>query len=81
MIGKRDGCVGCPPEMGCMGRGCPYMDVEVTVCDKCRSDAVCNIDGEDLCEDCAQRSLIEMFQMLSLREQAELLDVEYRGLE
>lgn len=77
----RDECVGCPPEMGCMGRNCPYANVEVTICDRCREDANYNIDGEDLCEDCAKKYLIELFQSLSLQEQAELLDIELEELE
>ncbi len=77
----RDECVGCPPGMGCMGRSCPYANVEVTICDKCREDAAYNIDGEDFCEDCAQKYLTELFQSLSLQEQAELLDVELEELE
>lgn len=49
-------CVGCPPNMGCMGNACPHRNVEVIYCDKCGSelwaDEVYLVDGEDLCEDC-----------------------------
>lgn len=80
MIEVRDECVCCPPEMGCLGRSCPYIDVEVTICDRCREDAVYNIDGEDFCETCAEKYLTELFQELSLKEQAEILGVELEEL-
>lgn len=48
-------CVGCPPERGCMGIGCPNRNVKVICCDVC-GDEICDeiysVDGEDLCEDC-----------------------------
>ncbi len=76
MIKKCDECVGCPPEMGCLGNGCPYMNMEVKVCDCCRDDAAYSIDGEDLCERCAAEYLNEAFKSLSLEEQAECLGVD-----
>lgn len=40
-------CVGCPPEMGCMGQACPYHprdeEREVLVCDACGEEV------DDLC--------------------------------
>lgn len=56
-----DNCVGCPPEMGCMGSACPNRNQVVWTCDKCGNyledgDAYC-VDGEYLCCDC----LREMF--------------------
>ena len=61
MIKIENNCVGCPPEMGCLGSNCPYMDVEVHYCDKCEEelDEIYNVDGEELCEDC----LKEMFKV------------------
>ena len=77
MIVVRDECVGCPSEMGCMGSSCPYMNVEVAVCDNCGEDAVYNIDGYDYCEDHATDYLMSEFESLSLREQSEVAIGEY----
>ena len=77
MIVVRDECVGCPSEMGCIGSSCPYMNVEVAVCDNCGEDAVYNIDGYDYCEDHATDYLMSEFESLSLREQSEVAIDEY----
>lgn len=49
-------CVGCPPEMGCLGSACPNRKQVVWTCDKCDcyledGNAYC-VDGEYLCLDC-----------------------------
>lgn len=77
----RDECVGCPPEMGCLGIGCPYRNVEVTTCDQCGKDASYNIDGEDLCERCAADYLLEAFKSLTLEEQAECLGIDLKDID
>lgn len=57
MIKYEDECVGCPPEMGCIGEACIYRNVKHLYCDKCEEDCeelyVC--DGKELCEDCLKR--------------------------
>lgn len=50
-------CVGCPPEMGCMGDSCPNRKVAHYFCDKCDTEVdspgdLYEVDGVDLCEDC-----------------------------
>lgn len=35
MIEYENDCVGCPPEMGCLGSMCPYVDVPYFYCDDC----------------------------------------------
>ncbi|MCM1168063.1 MAG: hypothetical protein NC299_18180 [Lachnospiraceae bacterium] len=80
MITRRDECVCCSPEMGCLGRSCPYVDVVVTICDRCKEDAIYNINGEDFCETCAEEYLMELFQECSLKEQAKRLDVDFEEL-
>lgn len=54
-----DNCVGCPPEMGCLGRGCPKRHELVFCCDECGSDAdlLYQYNGKDWCEEC----LLEQF--------------------
>lgn len=49
-------CVGCPPNMGCLGSACPNRNVKIRYCDKCGAD---NTDiyydteeNEDICWDC-----------------------------
>ena len=58
MIRLENQCVGCPPEIGCLGRICPKREVEVLVCDKCGSEyhveEGVGENGEDLCFSCAR---------------------------
>lgn len=77
MIKHENQCVGCPTEMGCLGSSCPYMNVEVRCCEYCGDEAYCCIDGEDLCEQCAEETLKECFDNLTISEMAEALGVEY----
>lgn len=35
MIRYEDECVGCPPELGCLGESCPYKRVPHMYCDRC----------------------------------------------
>ena len=59
MITYEDECVGCPPEMGCMGNSCPNRNVLRMYCDNC--DDECEelyvFDGHELCADCVLDSL------------------------
>ena len=51
-------CVGCPLEMGCFGKSCPYVDVPHYYCDKCGDEApLYYVDGQELCEVCALNTL------------------------
>lgn len=69
-------CVGCPPEMGCLGNSCPYKKVPIDYCDQCEGEnAEYRIDGKDYCEDCATQYLQEIFDNLTVCEKAETLDV------
>lgn len=51
-------CVGCPPEMGCLGDSCPYRNVTRYYCDHCDNEATLyRYDGEELCIDCLKEML------------------------
>ena len=54
MIKYENECVGCPPEMGCMGDSCPNIKVPYLLCDRCSDDVeeLYKVDGEELCEEC-----------------------------
>ena len=69
-------CVGCPPEIGCIGPSCPYVHVTRCYCDVCGESAEYTIDGKDYCENCATEYLQEAFDAHSIIEKAELLDME-----
>ena len=70
-------CVGCPEGMGCLGKSCPYVDVPVDYCDDCGAEgAEYRIDGDDLCEDCVEKYLQEVFDDLTVSEKAEALEVD-----
>lgn len=46
-------CVGCPPEMGCLGSSCPNRNVERFYCDDCGAEeTLYDYDGEEICKDC-----------------------------
>ena len=50
-ISDPGGCVGCPPEKGCLGvEHCPQCVEKHFFCDICGEET----DGEDICVECAQ---------------------------
>ena len=54
-------CVGCSPDLGCLGSGCPYLNVPHYYCDKCdEEETLYYYDGEELCADC----LLEKFEIV-----------------
>lgn len=63
--------------MGCLGIGCRYLNVEVTLCDRCGSDAIYNIDGDDYCEDCAEKYLTECFNDMSIEDRAKAVGADF----
>ena len=61
MIRIENDCVGCPPEMGCLGDGCPYRNVPYYYCDECgENETLYHFDGEELCIDCIKKRLEEV---------------------
>ena len=68
MIKYENECVGCPPEMGCLGNVCPNRNVPRYYCDRCGEevDSYFDIDGEMVCNDCAHDILIEMYDYHTL---------------
>lgn len=68
MIKYENECVGCPPEMGCLGNGCPNRNVPRYYCDKCGEeiDAYFDIGNEMICEDCAYDMLKELYNYHTL---------------
>lgn len=47
MIKYENECVGCPPEMGCIGNACKYRRVPHCTCDTCHEE----LDPKELYED------------------------------
>lgn len=46
-------CVGCPPELGCIGSACPNLRFPVYYCDECGdSTDIYEFEGEELCISC-----------------------------
>lgn len=46
-------CVGCPPEMGCLGDSCPNRNVPHYYCDNCgNEEKLYHYDNDELCEEC-----------------------------
>lgn len=53
MIITEDFCVGCPPELGCLGNSCPNRNVQVRVCDQCEEpEQLYRYDDKELCLEC-----------------------------
>lgn len=58
MIEYENECIGCPPEMGCMGDACRNRNVPHYYCDECgEEDTLYKFNGEELCVDCLLRQL------------------------
>jgi hypothetical protein len=54
----KDECVGCPPEIGCLGSSCPYKNVVHYYCDDCGEETqLYYYDGKELCIDCIEKTL------------------------
>ena len=74
-------CVGCPPDIGCIGTACPHRNVERVYCDLCGNDAEYVVDDEELCEACSRKRIMEAFNNFDIYEQAEMLDISLCGIE
>ena len=75
MITYEDQCVGCPPELGCIGDLCCYKNVPVYYCDKCNDYAQYILDGHEYCEDCFEAEVKAELDNYSMFEIAKLLDM------
>lgn len=81
MIKYEDECVGCPPEMGCLGSACPYKNVERHYCGCCGREATCILDGDELCSDHLSERLDEAWNELDDEEKAAMLEMEFEKLD
>ena len=51
-------CVGCPPELGCLGESCPNRNVPHFYCDKCKEEEVLyEFEDGEYCIDCIAKML------------------------
>lgn len=74
MLKLENWCVGCPPEKGCLGKGCPYVDVPVYYCDTCNNDgATYECEGEDICEYCLDELIKKEWDSKTKAEKTTLL--------
>ena len=64
MIEYENECVGCPTELGCLGKSCPNLSVPHLYCDQCGSevDTLREYDGQQLCEEC----LLDQFDIIEV---------------
>ena len=58
MIKIENDCVGCPPEMGCLGSSCPMRNSVHFYCDVCKDEVeeLYYLDNYLLCEECYLKS-------------------------
>lgn len=58
MVKIENHCISCPPEIGCLGEGCPKRHVRCYYCDDCKFEAETYFfDDEELCLDCIEKRL------------------------
>jgi hypothetical protein len=58
MIVIENECVGCPPDLGCIGNSCPYLRVPRFYCDECKDETKLYwFENEQLCIDCVEHRL------------------------
>lgn len=59
MIRYENECVECPPDMGCMGDSCPYLNVPRLYCDECDNEESILYwwDDQQLCLYCIEAQL------------------------
>jgi hypothetical protein len=61
MIVLENECVGCPPEMGCIGSSCKYKNVPHYYCDKCKDETdIYHFDDRELCIYCIEKELVKV---------------------
>ena len=55
-------CIGCPPELGCVGdTSCPYRNVTRYYCDKCgEEEQLYEYDDRELCISCIEDELTKV---------------------
>jgi len=74
MIKKENFCVGCPHEMGCLGKPCKYVNVPVRYCDTCGGEgAEYTCGDEDICEECLKDKINTQWNKESDKEKIKLL--------
>lgn len=59
MIRYENECVGCPPDLGCMGDSCPCLNVPRLYCDECGNEE-CILYwwyGQQICWGCIEAQL------------------------
>lgn len=88
MITYEDGCVGCPPHMGCLGSLCPNRNIMICTCDKCGdecdADEFYEVGGEMICENCLEKHIRDSYEEINPHcekcgkgiDEIELYDVE-----
>ena len=84
MIKYENHCCDCAvPGYPCIGSSCPYVTVQVAYCDTCNNDtyAEYDIEGKHYCEEHAKEYFKEVFEDLTVSEQAEVLGILLKGLE
>lgn len=71
---KTNECVECG--LPCLGVDCPNRNTYRYYCDECGEEGVdYEIEGEELCEECAEKNLNELLLQLSIEEKAEAIGI------
>lgn len=71
-------CVGC--DTCTLGNGCSLLNVVTNICDTCGDEASFHIEESDLCYDCANEYLNNIWDTLSIKEKANAIDIDYTEL-
>ena len=71
-------CVDCG--LPCLGKSCQHWERVDYYCDSCNNYAEYTVDGDDLCENCAEDYINEIASSLSIYEKAELLGIDLKKI-
>lgn len=77
MIKCENNCVDCG--LPCLGNNCPYSKQTIMVCDNCKAetDKLYDYEGEEYCNDCFDDILKDVFDELSVKEKAKILEIDF----
>lgn len=87
MIEFKKECVGCSDIFGtCLHSACPYSNVKYMYCDRCNNGTdklykFSPCDDEQLCKECLEEEMIQVFADLSFNDKIEHMKIEKNYVE
>ena len=68
LVYDKGNCVGCPPEMGCLGLACDMCYETKMICDICKEEVedLYVVEGEQMCENCFNENIINNYPHITI---------------